>query len=76
MKKHVSETVFLQIESSFMTFEGVQLQGSVKIMEKLTVSPHKVFLLKNNRVQSESAVFALYLLFSVMIIYDTSAEFI
>ncbi|KAJ3642537.1 hypothetical protein Zmor_025305 [Zophobas morio] len=24
------------IESSFMTFEGVQLQGSVKIMEKLT----------------------------------------
>ncbi|KAK4875854.1 hypothetical protein RN001_012276 [Aquatica leii] len=31
------------IESSFMTFEGTQLQGSVKIMEKLlTLSFHKI----------------------------------
>lgn len=29
--------VWFQVESSFMTFEGVQLQGSVKILEKLTV---------------------------------------
>ncbi|KAF5291997.1 hypothetical protein FQA39_LY14114, partial [Lamprigera yunnana] len=31
------------VESSFMTFEGSQLQGSVKIMEKLlTLSFHKI----------------------------------
>lgn len=28
----------LQTESSFMTFEGLQIQGAIKIMEKLTVS--------------------------------------
>lgn len=27
-----------QAESSFMTFEGIQIQGGPKIMEKLTVS--------------------------------------
>jgi len=30
-----------QTETSFMTFEGLQIQGAIKIMEKLTVS--KVF---------------------------------
>lgn len=30
--------LLLQPETSFMTFEGVQLQGTVKIMEKLNVS--------------------------------------
>lgn len=29
---------FIQAEQSFMTFEGAQLQGSVKIGEKLSVS--------------------------------------
>lgn len=33
-----SKIYFLQTESSFMTFEGLQIQGSIKIMEKLTVS--------------------------------------
>jgi len=33
-----------QVETSFMTFEGIQLQGSVKIMEKLNVSVHLVLL--------------------------------
>lgn len=27
-----------QVETSFMTFEGLQIQGSIKIMEKLNVS--------------------------------------
>lgn len=27
-----------QAETSFMTFEGLQIQGAIKIMEKLTVS--------------------------------------
>lgn len=30
-------TFIFQVETSFMTFEGVQLQGAVKIMEKLNV---------------------------------------
>lgn len=30
--------IFLQVEQSFMTFEGEQLQGSLKIADKLGVS--------------------------------------
>jgi hypothetical protein len=37
MDKHRNAFTF-QTESSFMTFEGLQIQGAVKIMEKLTVS--------------------------------------
>lgn len=34
-------SLLLQVETSFMTFEGQALQGSVKIMEKLNVSKYR-----------------------------------
>lgn len=34
----------IQAETSFMTFEGIQLQGAQKIMEKLNVSINKQHL--------------------------------
>lgn len=44
-----------QTETSFMTFEGIQLQGAIKIMEKLTVSKIHLYLVKlliHNRIIS------------------------
>lgn len=36
---HFSKSYFnFQADSSFMTFEGTQIQGGPKIMEKLSVS--------------------------------------
>lgn len=35
---HIHSLLRLQTDSSFMTFEGLQIQGAIKIMEKLSVS--------------------------------------
>lgn len=42
-----------QVETSFMTFEGVQLQGAVKIMEKLNVSIHMLIIMTYQLVRMQ-----------------------